>query len=140
MEINNNPFRRMDIIVQGKCVARTRFPWLHQNFSAWGGWRKAFEGALRDQGHKGLHIIGRFFRHLIFCDFSHESFWKMPRIVRATDDGFQTGVGWLYWAIYISKDVWYPNPRRYMVGFKDMPYASEQLAAQYYLHDHQEGL
>jgi len=132
-------FRRMNIIVQGKCVATSRFPWLHLNFMAWEGWREAFEGALRQQGHKGFHIIGRVFGYLLFCDFSHECLWKLPRIVKSTDDGYSRGVGWLYWAVYISKNTWYPNPRRYMPGFKDLPYASAKLAAEYYLHDSQEG-
>jgi len=128
-----------DVIVQGKCVVKTRSPWLHRNFSGWKGWRKAFEEALRSQGHNGLHVIGRFFGHLVFCDFSHESIWWLPKIVRATNDGFSMGIGWLYWAVYITREFWYPNPRRYMEGFKDLPYASGAFAAQYYLEDHQEG-
>ena len=126
------------IIAEGKIIATTRWRWFHMNFGGWKGWRKIMEDGMKKySGVSNLLILGRFFGHLVFVDYSYASLWKLPRYVKTTDDGLSTGFGWLYWAVYITKKTWYPNPRRNMPGFKDLPYASEALEAAYYLHDHQ---
>lgn len=131
--------KNYDIVVQGKAVAKTRFPWLHRMFSGWKGWRIIFEKALRKDGHKSLYIVGRFFGHLIFIDASTTQIWLKPRI-ETTQDSLSIRIGWLYWALCITKRTWYPNPRRYMQGFKDLPYASEEWAQYYWEYDQWSGV
>lgn len=131
--------RNYDVVVQGKTMATTRFPWLHRNFGGWKDWRMIFEKALRKDGHKSLYILGRFFGRLVFIDADQSSFWLTPRI-ETTQDTISIRAGWMFWALCITKKTWYPNPRRYMQGFKDLPYASEEWADYYYGHDHWKGV
>lgn len=130
------------VVVEGKAVANTWFPWWHFNFGGWKNWRFVFEKAMRKQVSEGWYILGRFFGHLVLIDASTEECWIKPRF-DYPDTGRKDGklynirFGWFYWAVAITKDDWYPNPRRYMPGFAKLPYASEALAARYYLHDAQ---
>lgn len=135
---------RRAVISEGKVVAHTRFEWWHLNFGGWKGWRQAEEKALQEQVTPYWHIIGRFFGHLVVLDDGKDQCWIIPRVQipgKIPEEGkvFMIRIGWLYWAVGVSKSTWYPNPRRYMPGFDKLPYASEALAARYYLHDHQEG-
>lgn len=134
--------KRRAVIVEGKVVAHTRWAWWHSNFGGWKGWRKIVEKSMQEKVTPYWHIIGRLFGHLVILDDGKDQCWIIPRLQykKGAEEGkvFMIRIGWLYWAIGISKTTWYPNPRRNMPGFKDLPYASEALAARYYLHDHQE--
>lgn len=128
---------RRCVIAQGKVIAHSRWGWWHRNFGGWKGWRRAVEKALQETVTPYWHIIGRFFGHLVILDDGKDQCWIIPRI--EPGKVFMMRIGWLYWSIGVSNQTWYPNPRRYMAGFDKLPYASEALAAAYYLHDHQEG-
>lgn len=94
-------------------VARTRWPWLHKNFSGYPGWKGDFVKDLEAKlpEIKGsLKILGKIFGRIIMLDKGKSEFWKYPK-VRITNSYFEAG--WLYWAIsllrgntyYISQEI-----------------------------------
>jgi hypothetical protein len=93
-----------------KSVTFTHWGWWHIMFSGPRHWKKAFKEGLRNNGYHGIHPLVRLFGFTLLLDSVKTEFWPIPK----RDDTSQWyRIGWMYWAISISK------VRKYPVIIKD---------------------
>lgn len=94
--LNKNGMR---IMAESRCI------WFHKNFGGPDGWKKYRYEFLRRNGIESIKILGRIFGHIVMLDSSHEQFWKLPKVYTTKKN---IAAGWLWWAIYVSKQTSYP--------------------------------
>jgi hypothetical protein len=96
-------------------VARTRFPWLHKNFSGVPGWKQDFAKELEDkyeieQECRGsLKVLFKVLGRPVILDNCRAELWRLPKFSYSASS---ISFGWLYWAIILPRYKLYYIPKQ----------------------------